>query len=343
MTPVWLIVGLLLVIWVLVDALWTTLWAGGGAGPMTKRLAALLWRAAKWIARLGGEGIDHDRLSVAGPLIMGVTIGVWLVLLWVGFTLVFTSAPGAVVDSITGRSAGFGDRIWYTLYVTTTLGNGDLAPEGLGFQILTGLAATAGLAVLTLSLTYSLSVLDAVNAKRSLAGDIFALDGSVGGTLKMLESGDRGGIENRLSSISSEIVDVALSHEAYPIVHYFHTRTARESAACAIAQLDETLTLYVDEMREADGAFIRTTVEPTRRSITTFLKTFRTLYVTEADQPPSLPDVGQLERAGVEISADAIEQATGPFSDRRRLLAGVVDEDGWRWDEVVYQRQRPEL
>ncbi len=40
-------VGLALVLVTFVDALWTTLWLEGAAGPLTARLSTGLWRAAR--------------------------------------------------------------------------------------------------------------------------------------------------------------------------------------------------------------------------------------------------------------------------------------------------------
>ena len=52
MTPVYLVPGISLLLVAVVDALWTTLWVDGGAGPVSSRLTtrAYGWSRLEWRA-----------------------------------------------------------------------------------------------------------------------------------------------------------------------------------------------------------------------------------------------------------------------------------------------------
>ncbi len=57
--------GLAAVVAVILDVVWTAAAAGSGAGPLSGRLSALLWRAALAVGRTA-DGPRHRLLTVAG-------------------------------------------------------------------------------------------------------------------------------------------------------------------------------------------------------------------------------------------------------------------------------------
>jgi len=83
---VWLFgAGILLVAFTIIDALWTILWVDGGGGPLSARTTHWTWKAIKAIF----PSDKHKLLSLAGPLTLTLILLSWVVLLWVGWTLVF--------------------------------------------------------------------------------------------------------------------------------------------------------------------------------------------------------------------------------------------------------------
>ncbi len=70
------VIGVVIVLIALVDALWTTLWLEGAGGPLTSRVTTGLWRTT--LAFSGTE--RHRLLSLAGPFILCITVFVWVVL-----------------------------------------------------------------------------------------------------------------------------------------------------------------------------------------------------------------------------------------------------------------------
>lgn len=140
MSPVYTVLGALVLGATFADLLWTTLWASEGAGPFTRRLMKLGWDAFR---RVGGR--RSRLLSLSGPAILVISLGAWFALLWVGWTLVFAGAEGALIDTRHPGSVSWGERFYFAGYSLFTLGNGGFAPQGNVWQIMTVLTTASGM------------------------------------------------------------------------------------------------------------------------------------------------------------------------------------------------------
>ncbi|MEX2549157.1 MAG: ion channel [Nitriliruptoraceae bacterium] len=168
MTVLLLLAGLVLLAMVAYDALATTLSVGAAAGPLTSRLARGWWRFAR---RLAGRP-DSPVIVSAGPVVLLLTIGVWLGLLWAGWTLVFAADPEAVISTATRAPASGWSRVYFTGFTVFTLGVGDYIPQGQPWEILTAIASVSGLGLVTLAITYLMPVVSSVTARRAQANTI---------------------------------------------------------------------------------------------------------------------------------------------------------------------------
>ncbi len=333
----WLfIIGLLICGFVFTDALWTTLWPEGGAGPITDRIGTWMWTVFKKLAGVGQE-MSHRFLSTAGPLVILVTVVTWMVLLWVGLVMVFSSYPDAVVVALTKEPADLSARIWYVLYTTTTVGNGGFAPNTGFFEVLSGIVAASGMALLTLGITYTLQILGAVVDKRTFAGEALSLGKTTAEVVVTLQSADATAIAAQFSSLASRLGSVTEQHKAYPILHYFHPTDRDRSTACAVAVLDEALRVYVSGLDQSEAPMQVGIIEPMRSSIATFLEALIESYLDQADEAPPDLDIDQLRRQGADVkNPDKLRECNEQQTDRRKLLAGLVAYDGWKWDDVIH-------
>lgn len=114
-------------------------------------------------------------LSHTGPLIFSLSLLVRIGLLWSGWTLIFASDERALVDTLNRGPITWFDRPYFTGYAMFTLGNGDFVPRDGVSQLATILATGNEMLFITLSVTYLLSVLDAVTQERSFATGISGL------------------------------------------------------------------------------------------------------------------------------------------------------------------------
>ncbi len=333
----WLFIGgALLVTFVFIDALWTTLWSEGGAGPMTDRIGTWLWKGFKKIAGAGGE-INHLVLSVAGPVVIVVTVLAWLVLMWSGMLMMFSSHPDAVVVALTKVPGDLTDRIWFVMYVTTTVGNGGYSPNTDFFQVLAGFIGASGMALMTLAITYAFQVLSAVVDKRTFASQVLSLGETTAELVRTLQHAPPASIAVQLSSMGERLGSVTEQHKSYPILHYFHPVDRHRSTACAVAAIDEAIRIYRTGLSEEDIVVGDSVIQPLRSTIGTYLEEIKESYLSRSEKRPPKIDVDELRRHGVDLTHPAeMHEEAEEQGDRRRLLAGLVHFDGWDWDDVVH-------
>ena len=314
-----LLLGLLLIGVTLLDALWTTI-APRGAGPITKRVARGLWALGLSVHRRRSA---HGLLTLIGPSLLVVATLVWVAGLWAGWLLVFSAEPETIVASLSKEPASLVERVYYVGFVLFTLGTGDYVPEGGLWQVLSVLASLSGLSVITLAITYVLSVVSAVATKRQLAGSIHSLGQTPSDLVGRAWDGDGfSGLEQQLPAIASALELHTQRHLAYPVLHYFHSADRRTALGPAVAVLDDALLLL------AEG------VAPTRSTIASFLGTLSEAFIEEADMPPPLPDLKGLTEAGIPVVEDGSAETAAGASHRRRLLLGLVRDAGWEWESV---------
>lgn len=323
----YLIIGIIVLAISITDLLWTTLWVEGGAGPLTSRLMSWTWRVLRKIGN-SNSGIR----SLAGPLIFVFSLLVWIVLLWSGWTLIFAGAERPLIDTLNRGSVSWTDLIYFAGYTLFTLGNGDFAPREGVWQITTILATGSGMLFVTLSVTYILSVLDAVTQKRSFATGVNGL-GAQG--VSIVQTGwNDGELEEFnlvLNTYVAQLNALTSNHKAYPILHYFHTTQAEHAPVIAIAALDEALTLFkfgIPTQNRPNDVIIETA----RSSVQSYLKTLYSAFIEPANRPPPSPDLDVLREAGIPtVSDDEFATALHDLDDRRQTLLGLVEADARNW------------
>lgn len=124
---------------------------------------------------MDGTVARYRFLSIEGPVVLFASVLIWVAMLWTGWVLCFSAAPESVRDPHTSALASFSDRIYFIGSSLFTLGNGDFTPRGARWQIATTVVSLTGFGLITLTVTYVLSVLEAVVKKRSFASQVFAL------------------------------------------------------------------------------------------------------------------------------------------------------------------------
>ncbi|QLG62107.1 potassium channel family protein [Halorarum salinum] len=322
-----LVLGILCLVIVIVDLLWTTLWVEGGAGPLTSWLMAGTWSVLR---RVGGR--NSRLLTLSGPVILVLSLASWIALLWAGWTLLFASAENTLLDTVNGRSISWSDLVYYTGYTIFTLGNGDFIPQGSIWQIVTTLASASGMLFITLSVTYVLSVLGAVTQKHSFATTVSGL--GMQGTEILQTSWDGEafqGLEVPLNTVSTQLNMLTSNHKAYPILHYFYSGRSAQAPTTSIAVLDNALTLLqfaVDE-RSRPNAIL---MNEGRASVESYLETVGSAYIEPADRSPPVPEIETLRDVGIPTVSDEEYLASmADMTERRRILLGLIESDLREW------------
>ena len=329
MNWIFFVVGGALLTLVVVDMLWTTLWPDGGSAPVSARLSNVLWRG---IRRTGSS--RSTIVSLAGPIVLTATLVTWVSMLWVGWTLVFAGGENSLRDTSDGSSVTWPGRFYYVGYSMFTMGNGDFAPVGGFWQVLTGLTTASGMLLVTLGVSYVLSVLGAVAQKRSFAGTVKGLGTSGAALVRAGWNGrDLHDLDLPLSALAADASSLADKHKTYPILHYYHSSSAQNASALAVATLDDALTLirYGIADRTLYNAAV---VENTRSSVGSYLATLHEAFIEAADQTPPPPSLRSVREAGIPTVDDTeFADSLRALDDRRRRLLGVVQADAWTWPE----------
>jgi hypothetical protein len=322
--------GAAIVLLAFVDLIWTTM-SLNHAGPLTRQVSRAV-DAAFRVAFLRPR--VRKAMTAAGPVILSGTLFGWIVLLWIGWTLVFVVDPNAVVTSTEKYPGSIGDRIYYVGFTISTLGIGDFVPGDTRWRVLTALSALSGLVTITVGITYLLSVLSAVVRMRQTARYITSLARTPEALLVSTWNGrDFGPLLSHLEGLGAQVLLVHQQHHAYPILHHFYTAGPATAVEPALALLDEALTLLqtgVDpRLRPPE-----TLLAPVRTGIGGVLQNLRG-HGPGSEEPPPVPQLDVLRRAGIAVVDEAAYlDAIGSRRERRRLLLRMVRSSGWAWSPL---------
>jgi hypothetical protein len=323
------IIGIAIILFVLYDVLWTTLRLTGG-GPLTSWVTDVLWKLSLRSTK------SHKQLGVAGFGVVLFAVFLWIGLTLLGWTLVMSWSGPAIVDAQSGQPADFWARLYFTGYTLVTMGNGDYRPIGPVWQVLTAVASANGFFLITLIITYLLPLVTEVINRRQLAVYISGLGRTPQDVLGEAWNGSGFGLlANHFVMLTLPMTELGQGHLAYPVLHCFHAETRGEALAPSIAVLDEALTLM--EAVAPEQKLDRVAIYPLRRAIQQFLSTLTEAHLEPTRVPPPPPAADRLKAAGIPIVEEELRRILEGHSDRRRLLFGLVEQEGWDWQRDVVE------
>jgi hypothetical protein len=144
-----------------------TIWHPSGRSGPSRRLMEVMWRVTRRGRRQRWLG------HFSGPLAMGLVALAWLVLLQVGFALVYwPHLPEAFVYGSgldPAERAGFTDAMYLSAVTLATLGFGDIVPTETWLRVVVPTEALVGFALISAAVSWVLQVYPALTRRRSLA------------------------------------------------------------------------------------------------------------------------------------------------------------------------------
>jgi hypothetical protein len=327
-----LLAGVAVILLIVYDAFVTTVSAVSSGGPVTQRLGTATWRVLRRLAKRPGSTV----LAAAGTTTVVLILAIWLVGLWAGWTLVFAADTGAVVHADTGEPADPAARVYFTGFVLYTLGIGDYVPSGATWQILTSVATLNGFALLTMTVSYLIPVVMAVNHRRRLG---MLLHGLGPRSQDMLRLGFDGrsmtSLTPRLHDLAPEIAHLAQQYLSYPVLHFFHSPERKTAVEPGLVALDEAL-LILEHGVLAEARPDQATLSPLRAALERFEELVADEVVGPDASTPPPPDLTELVEAGVPMASTAsFHAAVASREEHRRRLAGLLASALWRWEDAV--------
>jgi hypothetical protein len=331
MEPGLALIGVVILLLTWVDVVWTTLTLSGG-GPLTCWIGHAIW---KLLMKLCGGSRSRRWVAMGGWLSILAVYALWMLLLWVSWSIIFCSDPGNVVESNTGRPGDVWEKIYFTGFSIYTLGVGDFRPIGPLWQVLTPLASLNGFFFISLGITYFVPMISSAVQDSSLANYISSLGRTPEEILCNAWNGrDFGMLPQHLLALAPLVSKHGRQHAAYPMLFYVQSPRRKDSISINIAVLDETLSLIEHALAEKH-ALDASVVKPVRHSILTVYDSLHPAHVEPAATPPPAPSIDALRSCGVPtVSDEAFCNALAADSRRRATLRGLIENSGWSWKDV---------
>jgi len=195
-------------------------------GAVGHQIVRGVWHVAHQFARSSEDGPLY-----AGPLGYIAVLVSWTAMLVLGWALIFlpqmpegfTFAQGlepSEHDSLV-------DAIYLSLVNLTSLGYGDISPATWSLRILGPIETIFGLALVTASISWLLSIYGALNRRETLAHEVHLLrgaedrfEGSLAGVYPEM-------LEGMLASITEQVIAARRDLIHLPITNYFQSANER--------------------------------------------------------------------------------------------------------------------
>lgn len=298
-----------------------------GAGFIADRISRGIWRIN--LKMTGSDGFNKY-LAYVGPLLLLIIVLTWIILLWLGNTLIVYSDPYSLWSSTKNTYIdGFSESAYFTAYVLSSMGNGDYTPASDWWMFYTGFISYTGVVFISLGISFLIPVIEAITLKRKISLKIYNLGESPKDIINNYKQKGFKQLTEELKSLETLLIAVSQNHLAYPIIHYFHSEKLHEALPIQIASLDEALSIIIYEIDEEKLEDLKT-VERSYKALTYYLSTLASAFIHPEDDEPVRPDTDDLSdlKHGKEID----KELKSKLSLRRKLLLAYLQNDGWEWD-----------
>ena len=192
-----------------------------------------------WVGRNLFRLLRRIRMQpAAGPLTLVSVIASWVLLLGLGFALIynlgypehFRTSSGAVPPS----SPGFVSALYFSFETLVTLGYGDIVPNSTTMRLIAASEALIGFGLLTASLSSIVLLYPALSRVRLLARGVFHLVEAERRTGVAITGGASDGL---LAGLARDVTNARIDLVHFPITYYFATGEPQASSAYSLPQL----------------------------------------------------------------------------------------------------------
>ena len=241
------VAGTVVVLLTLADVFFTVLFPGSGRGPVRRPLSAVISGTIRTLARRFSGSRRMAVLTYSGPLQVLLTVIAWLVLLVVGWALIYFPALGEQIrDSSGPTDTGFATALYFSGFSLATLGTGDVVAGSSGYRLLSVLQAVTGFSVITLMITYFLSIYSALPTRNAFAMKLHHRslrtdDAAV--VVAALVSDSPETVREHLEDTADFMRETTHSTRAYPVLRNFQYVDAYYSLPLMLLSALDTLAL----------------------------------------------------------------------------------------------------
>ncbi|MDX1602461.1 MAG: ion channel [Salinimicrobium sediminis] len=310
-------IGLLLLVLIICDFFFTTL-SGSGAGFISKPVASFAYRGLRKFS-----GPSNRRVFKYSGLIVNLAVLlIWILIVWFGLFLVFSSNPDGITNS-NSRPANWVERLYYTGYIISTLGLGNFKPTTAFFEIITSIFSFFGFIFFTSSMTYLISVSSAVIRKRTLSRSIFNLGSSPSEMAEKLLALNPSYRDQQLLRLQEEIDKHMVSHQAYPVVHFYSHQNPDNCFSINFVRLDEALnSLLNGENNEKPHPWQKEELQLLRSTMTNLIMHLKDNFKGSLPEPKTIAT-----KANGQLDLSNLQQ-------RRSVLSSMLRSEGFSWENL---------
>jgi hypothetical protein len=240
----WTAAGVVLIALTLRD-IFETLFHPVGRGYVGRRVVGVVSRLGQRLAPRVSSA-----LVLIGPLGYIAVVATWAALLAVGWALIFLPhLPGGFLFGgglDPEDHSDFADALYVSLVNLTSLGYGDISPEGSLLRILGPVETLFGLGLLTASISWLISIYGVISRRDVFAHEVDLSREAEQRLGEKLADADPELLEPMLASFTEQLVATRRDLIHFPITHHFRT----EDEERALSGLLPFLSRLVEEASE---------------------------------------------------------------------------------------------
>lgn len=222
----WLGTALLLLL--AVDVFFTVFHPHAHGGPINRWQNRIVWWVLCSVASRGPERWQDRLLSLGGPLLALLTLGGWGVTLLTGFAFVYRDFVHLLKHSEVPMDSPWASAFYYSGYVGSTLGLGDVVAIEDWLRIVTIVQGLSGFVLVSVAVSYTLALYRAEGEASSCAIDIAVLFGEGDDELPVPDL-DLDRFDRWAEGQGRRFSGVLTSYSRFPILHFFRPPDRRQS------------------------------------------------------------------------------------------------------------------
>ena len=252
------VIGATVVLVTLADIFLTVLHPGSGRGPLRRPLSQGVWHAFRFVAVRLADDRRRRLLTYCGPVLVAVTIAVWPLLLILGWALIYRPALGTGLVAANGATAQtWPNAVYVSGFSLTTLGTGDVVPTTDTYRILIIVEAATGFSVVTMVITYFLSLYNAIAQRKTFAATLDHQSNRTGDSIEMvirLAASSSQSLLTALTATGQAVEHMYQAHQSYPVLRWFHYREVRYALPRILFMALDTAALTSSALDLSHGA-----------------------------------------------------------------------------------------
>ena len=317
-----LIIGFLILISTFLDFFHTTL-SGQGFGWMTGKIN-------RFLGRLILQNRKTFIFKYSGILHLLFTTLFWLLMLFLGAYIIYSSSPEMVITSDSKIPASQLERFYYTGFVISTLGIGDYIPGNDLSRLITTFLSFSGFILLTTALTYLISVVNTVLQKKQLAIYISTFGNDINEIYNSVITPEGANLLIRnTNSIREMIIRNSSNYIFFPIVQYFLSGKKEDALELQLVRLYEVLTVLRFQFEKGSRQALKI------KSIIATIVNYIDLGLEKQDDYSFDPKEIQKHRQF--WSQHSLTYPSQPRADK--AINASLESAGWLWEDV-YELQK---